>query len=118
MCASQFKEKGIFNGTVGVVTDFVHPSDAVQALPVVKFFSVSGRAVSGVLQQEVMSLASVHHRGPYAQCRQVPLVLAWAVPAQRAQSLTLDRAVLDLAACFAPGGVYVAHSRVRSVSGE
>lgn len=117
MCTSQFKEKGIFNGTVGVVTDFVDIIDDEQAFPVVKFITVSERAVSVVVQPEVMSLESVHHCGPYAQRRQVPLVLAWAVTVHRVQGLSLDRAVLDLSACFAPGMVYVALSRVRSMSG-
>ena len=48
--------------------------------------------------------------------RQLPLMLAWAVTIFKAQGRTLDRIFVDLGNCvFAPGLVYVALSRVRSL---
>ena len=48
---------------------------------------------------------------------QFPLRLAWAVTIHKSQGLTFDRAIIDAGAAFAPGQVYVALSRVRSLHG-
>jgi ATP-dependent DNA helicase PIF1 len=53
-----------------------------------------------------------------AAYRQIPLIHAWAVTIHKAQGLTLDDVRIDLGSgAFAPGQVYVAISRVRSLSG-
>ncbi len=50
--------------------------------------------------------------------RQIPLIHAWAVTIHKAQGLTLDDVRIDLGSgAFAPGQVYVAISRVRSMAG-
>ncbi|MDZ7848424.1 MAG: helix-turn-helix domain-containing protein [Owenweeksia sp.] len=48
---------------------------------------------------------------------QYPLRLAWAVTVHKSQGLTFDQAVIDVGRAFAPGQVYVALSRLRSLEG-
>lgn len=46
-----------------------------------------------------------------------PIKLAWAITVHKSQGLTFDRAVIDVGQAFAPGQVYVALSRLRSLEG-
>ncbi len=51
-------------------------------------------------------------------CRtQIPLVAAWALTTHKAQGMTLDRVIVDLARAFEEGQVYVALSRATSLQG-
>lgn len=49
--------------------------------------------------------------------RQYPLRLAWAITIHKSQGLTFEKAIIDAAASFASGQVYVALSRCRTLEG-
>ncbi len=46
-----------------------------------------------------------------------PIRLAWAITVHKSQGLTFDKAIIDIGNAFAPGQVYVALSRLRSLAG-
>lgn len=48
---------------------------------------------------------------------QFPIKPAWAVTVHKSQGLTFDKAIIDVGTAFAPGQVYVALSRLRSLDG-
>jgi ATP-dependent DNA helicase PIF1 len=95
-------EEGLVNGSVGTIVDFEN------GLPIVKFDNGIQRAVN-------YSDWELEVNNAKAKASQIPLMLCWGITVHKIQSLTLDKAVMDLADCFCDGQVYVALSRMRSI---
>ena len=122
-------ERGLVNGSRGVVHDIMWPAEAdvFKELPkalLVKFEGYEGPALftddaDGRPVVPIFPVRRDFERSGVACSRQqLPVSLSYAITVHKSQGLTLDYAVLDLGEPeFAAGQTYVAISRVKKLSG-
>lgn len=106
-------EKGISNGSLGTVKA-LH-SDSVTV-------AFDGCGVHDIFKavwkiEEPYLLDGKVKMRTLAKREQIPLRLAYASTVHKMQGMTCDKVAMDLSSCFAPGQVYVALSRARSLDG-
>ena len=97
-------ESGLVNGSIGTVVELF--TDTVR----VSFDNGITEIINRVEWELEIDNAKVI-------CKQIPLMLSYSITIHKSQSLSLESAVLDLSDCFCNHMVYVALSRVRSLSG-
>ncbi len=109
-------EQRFFNGKLAVVTDLrddfieVLPEGAQYPIILERYAWKNVRYTTNKLNNEIEE----EEIGTFTQ---FPLKLAWAITVHKSQGLTFDRAIVDIGDAFAPGQIYVALSRLRSLDG-
>ena len=110
------KSKRYFNGKIGIITKinvdeiFVKCKDDTDEIKVDKYRWENIKYALN-LEKQIVEETVI---GAFVQ---YPLRFAWAITIHKSQGLTFDKAVIDAGNAFAPGQVYVALSRCRTLDG-
>lgn len=105
------------NGTQGIITDISKEKEIIQVKTEEGDYlhiEPSTWDVYNYIYNEETKTIEPRVIGSFTQ---FPLKLAWAVTIHKSQGLTFNKAIVDAHQSFAPGQVYVALSRCRSLEG-
>jgi len=109
-------EHQFFNGKLGEINDisddeiWVKTDDSSTLIKVEKYEWQNNRYILNEITNEIEeeTIGTFTH---------FPIKLAWAITVHKSQGLTFEKAIIDVNEAFAPGQVYVALSRLKSLKG-
>ncbi|MCX6231179.1 MAG: AAA family ATPase [Bacteroidetes bacterium] len=109
-------EHQYYNGKLGIVHEisddgiFVKLAESDKIIAVNRYEWQNVRYVLNELSNEI-------EEETIGTFTQFPIKLAWAITIHKSQGLTFEKAIIDISDAFAPGQIYVALSRLRSLKG-
>jgi hypothetical protein len=110
------KPRRFYNGKIGIVEKIEDDAILVKCTGEPSLIEVKKEVWFNVQYKLDKDATKVeeHQLGSFTQ---FPLGLAWAITIHKSQGLTFEKAVIDAGEAFAPGQVYVALSRCKSLEG-